>query len=607
MTPSKAMVPRRSIVQAGQSPFYGAVIGLDSFNHPYVVQEVDLNWQPTDDLDAPYDVGDPLRERKCGVWKSSLLWSTPLNIKLFWVQMRKTLEVLGWSRDRRLPDLPDTDEPIITRADLEVANSLDTLDLISPSSWCGPIEYSLELPEDPIDWDAVGRSHNDNAETPLMPPGSDTTGTDAETPLPLMDTAQMFQFGPEYISAVPSTSYTLQEELGMGFKIAKKSLDEAHLLSGCDFRPRQAAIELRTPRDFRLSVGHFGSNMNSATGSSTAETFKPSEYTSHFNSHDIDLYIKKLNSIWQHYTGKQEEVAVTSKKCKWAIPSEECLKKVEYQQCKDIIFNNSKQNKKDKSSKDRPGLPAFPPLTAAEQDQLYHNLSQCRTQEGQIIKPVVLSVIREYAASYIPKAVMLDLPQPLTSLYDKQARDLNLAVLQDRAEALFENITVTKEQSDIVEEETRAQSKSKIWFEQRSGRVTGSTFRAATKTDIRKPAVSLIRQICYPKSHSFTSEATRWGCKHEDMVRNYYEMQHRLSHADVVVGPAGFRISPLHPFIGASPDGYVSCSCCGSELFAKCFLHQNQQHLLMTVNDSGATAESQKQGTCLSVHQVFVQ
>uniref|UniRef100_A0AAV2MLU1 Heat shock protein 70 n=1 Tax=Knipowitschia caucasica TaxID=637954 RepID=A0AAV2MLU1_KNICA len=60
------------------------------------------------------------------------------------------------------------------------------------------------------------------------------------------------------------------------------------------------------------------------------------------------------------------------------------------------------------------------------------------------------------------QAVMLDLPEPLTNLYKKQARDLNLAELQDRAEALFEDITVTKEQSDIVEEKTRAQSKSKI-------------------------------------------------------------------------------------------------------------------------------------------------
>uniref|UniRef100_A0A8C6LGZ3 YqaJ viral recombinase domain-containing protein n=1 Tax=Nothobranchius furzeri TaxID=105023 RepID=A0A8C6LGZ3_NOTFU len=118
-------------------------------------------------------------------------------------------------------------------------------------------------------------------------------------------------------------------------------------------------------------------------------------------------------------------------------------------------------------------------------------------------------------------------------------------------------------QSDIVEEETRAQSKSNIWFDQRSGRITASTFKAATKTDITKPSVSLIRKICYPKSHSFTSEATRWGCTHEELARNYYEIQHRLAHSDVLVETAGFRISPTHPFIGASPDGYVSCSCCG--------------------------------------------
>lgn len=153
-----------------------------------------------------------------------------------------------------------------------------------------------------------------------------------------------------------------------------------------------------------------------------------------------------LFSIWQHNNGRKEEIAVTSKKCKWATPSEDSLKKVEYQQGKDIIFNNTQQYKKGKSSKGHSASPAFPPLTAAEQAQLYNNLSQCRTQEEQIIKPVVLSVVKEYAASYVPKAVMLNVPEPLTNLYNKQLRDLNLAELQDRAEALFEDITVTKEQ-----------------------------------------------------------------------------------------------------------------------------------------------------------------
>ena len=35
-----------------------------------------------------------------------------------------------------------------------------------------------------------------------------------------------------------------------------------------------------------------------------------------------------LFSIGQHNNGRKEEIAVTSKKCKWATPSEDSLKKV---------------------------------------------------------------------------------------------------------------------------------------------------------------------------------------------------------------------------------------------------------------------------------------
>jgi len=47
----------------------------------------------------------------------------------------------------------------------------------------------------------------------------------------------------------------------------------------------------------------------------------------------------------------------------------------------------------------------------------------------------------------------------------------------------------------VVEEETREQSKSKVWFDQRAGRVTGSVFYEAAKAN---RAVSLIKRICYP-------------------------------------------------------------------------------------------------------------
>lgn len=49
----------------------------------------------------------------------------------------------------------------------------------------------------------------------------------------------------------------------------------------------------------------------------------------------------------------------------------------------------------------------------------------------------------------------------------------------------------------------------------------------------------------------------RWGCTDEELAWKYYEMLHRLSHSDVLVETAGFRISPVHPFFGTSPDGCV--------------------------------------------------
>lgn len=54
-------------------------------------------------------------------------------------------------------------------------------------------------------------------------------------------------------------------------------------------------------------------------------------------------------------------------------------------------------------------------------------MSKIFRQEEQIIKLVVFSVVREYAASYVSKAGKLDLPELLTNLYEKQAWNDSLA------------------------------------------------------------------------------------------------------------------------------------------------------------------------------------
>lgn len=77
--------------------------------------------------------------------------------------------------------------------------------------------------------------------------------------------------------------------------------------------------------------------------------------------------------------------------------------------------------------------------------------------------------------------------------------------------------------------------------------------------------------MCYPESYKFTSKATTWGYNHEKIARDMFIDVHKESHENVKVKDTGFFINPSVPFLGASPDGFVSCDCCGvSVIEVKC-------------------------------------
>ncbi len=111
-----------------------------------------------------------------------------------------------------------------------------------------------------------------------------------------------------------------------------------------------------------------------------------------------------------------------------------------------------------------------------------------------------------------------------------------------------------------VEKETTLQSNSKLWFMYRAGRVTASRMKAVCRTDHSKPSQSLIKTICYPQSFCFSSKQTTWGCTHEKLQ---YIKETEEKHTDFAVKDSGVVINPMWPFVGASPDGVVSCKCCG--------------------------------------------
>ena len=113
--------------------------------------------------------------------------------------------------------------------------------------------------------------------------------------------------------------------------------------------------------------------------------------------------------------------------------------------------------------------------------------------------------------------------------------------------------------------------KLKLWYRHRAGRITASNFKAASRTNLSQPSLSLINRICYPESYKFSTEATRWGCEHEAVTREEYCNQVKRNHLNYSIMDSGLIIHPDYPYLGASPDGLISCDCCGrGTLEVKC-------------------------------------
>ena len=57
--------------------------------------------------------------------------------------------------------------------------------------------------------------------------------------------------------------------------------------------------------------------------------------------------------------------------------------------------------------------------------------------------------------------------------------------------------------------------------------------------------------------------ALRWGREHEDIARQQYVTSTKDQHCNFSVRMSGLVIKPGLPYLGVSPDGIISCDCCG--------------------------------------------
>ena len=198
-------------------------------------------------------------------------------------------------------------------------------------------------------------------------------------------------------------------------------------------------------------------------------------------------------------------------------------------------------------------------------------MSQCTS------KPGILSLVPEYQSSYIPKSSLPTFPKPLQDLYDPMLLNISYPELLTKCESCC--IELSEEMACNVEEATRAQSDSRLWFQYRAGRVTASRMKQVCRTSLATPSQYLVKEICYPESFCFATSATCWGRDHEKVVCERYAEIMAEKHEQFSVVNSGLVLNPQWPHLGASPDGIITCVCCGrGVLEIKCpYSHRNSK------------------------------
>ena len=95
------------------------------------------------------------------------------------------------------------------------------------------------------------------------------------------------------------------------------------------------------------------------------------------------------------------------------------------------------------------------------------------------------------------------------------------------------------------------------------GRIGVSVSGAVYRTNPAQPSQTLIKSICYPNLFKVNKKAVIYGCKHKADAIKAYEVEMIKSHVDFKRSQCGLVINREYPWIHATPDFLVSCSCCG--------------------------------------------
>ena len=172
----------------------------------------------------------------------------------------------------------------------------------------------------------------------------------------------------------------------------------------------------------------------------------------------------------------------------------------------------------------------------------------------------------EYSTDTADETEINTMPELLTSFFDPSAINKTDDEIYNIGQKLYKQYqnSCTEVQCKNLTNITKMQSSSEKWMLHRAGRITASNCKIAYTLDEKNPALSTVKIIMqYSK---FKSKATEYGKNFEEKARKTYTEMEMSKHNNLTVDETGLHINNQFPFLGASPDAIVNCSCHGKRL-----------------------------------------
>lgn len=254
----------------------------------------------------------------------------------------------------------------------------------------------------------------------------------------------------------------------------------------------------------------------------------------------------------------RENATVTERPAYWMLPSN--IKKVYPEVGHKINYTSAAATRKslnsllDGETHTRPALRTCctkttpQPPTPEEMAKFYSDLYNTGTRSG------ILSVLPHYSEDFKDPIQPIRDFKFLTSVCNASLDGSDFLTLQQHCQTIISTADVSEVQAVQIERRTRAQHNSSLWFAARAGRITASCMHHVYATDIKFPALSTVKKVCYPKHGPETAD-TIWDIRQEENARKAYISKTRGQHNNQEV--------QTFPQVGASPDAIVRCTCCG--------------------------------------------